>query len=256
MSGITENTWITPIEAGRLVAAYLGPSSVTSGKTQVQLLEWVLMGKVRAMALERTRCEDEPPAAIAARETTTPPHPSSSQGELPAFRVNGAFRPGNPEDAPLLESQSTDYVITVQDWQGALNAGTQFERFWSTSELTHRLPNQRHPFARVEYAGIRLAKEDVERRIAIAGWVAPIPTDAVATTSDTLSADPPLMKTAWSEAQIDAAIVSCGYQNREEAWREYFKPRRAEHGWDVEAFRSRWSAARNTKGMKGRPSGS
>jgi len=57
----------------------------------------------------------------------------------------------------------------------------------------------------------------------------------------------------WTDEQMRAAIAECGITNREEAWKQIFRDKREDHGWDVEAFRHVWSEARNTKGMRGRP---
>ncbi|HEX7822739.1 MAG TPA: hypothetical protein VF463_19220 [Sphingobium sp.] len=172
-------TWITPVEAGRLVASYLGSRSVSSGETQVQILEWIWNGKVRTMALEVTKREDLPPATMSAKQERPETSRPIESDELPVtYRVNSAYRPSIPENELLLESELTDYVMTVQDWQDSWDAGTLVGRFWSSAELGHPLRNQRHPLASVAYAGIRLAKQDIERRIAIAGWPSIVNTNA------------------------------------------------------------------------------
>lgn len=57
----------------------------------------------------------------------------------------------------------------------------------------------------------------------------------------------------WSEAEFRTAIAKCEISNRDRAWREVFEPIRQQHGYDNETFRTLWSDARGTKGMKGRP---
>ncbi len=66
---------------------------------------------------------------------------------------------------------------------------------------------------------------------------------------------PPRMRAAspWPEEKMREAIAACELRNRDLAWREIFRPRHSEHGWDNEAFRLLWSDARGTRGMTGRP---
>ena len=57
----------------------------------------------------------------------------------------------------------------------------------------------------------------------------------------------------WPEPKMREAIAACGVRNREQAWQQVFAPKKAEHGWDNEAFRLLWSDARGTRGVTGRP---
>ena len=57
----------------------------------------------------------------------------------------------------------------------------------------------------------------------------------------------------WTEAQMAEAIRDCAIENRDQAWREHFRPIQAEHGWKNSVFRDFWSGARGTAGQKGRP---
>jgi hypothetical protein len=60
-------------------------------------------------------------------------------------------------------------------------------------------------------------------------------------------------RVGWSEAEFRTAIAKCEISNRDRAWREVFEPIRQQHGYDNETFRTLWSEARGTKGMRGRP---
>lgn len=57
----------------------------------------------------------------------------------------------------------------------------------------------------------------------------------------------------WPEDQMTKAIRDCGHNNRERAWKNYFKPIQHIHGWKLQAWRDHWPLARGTKGQPGAP---
>lgn len=189
-----DEIWITPKDAELLVASYQGRGSILAGDARAKILSWIGQDQVRALALEATRWVDEAPR---------PPLPSvpqpereigdSDDGDLqraPAYRVNGAFSPVDNRQLPLVKLQCTDYLISLEDWGHAAAAGFDDGQLWSASEFTHLLRGQRNPLAYVVYAGVRLARSDIERRIEIAGWpepkgvATPKASDSAATSND------------------------------------------------------------------------
>lgn len=162
--------WIAPAEAERLVASRNELSGLIYGGAIRQIYTWIEQDQIRVKALEVTRWQDEPPA---------PPRPSTAKNciadesegiPLSRDRVRPIGAPRLASDMPLAKAIVTDYVITTLDWSDAAAAGADVTTMWTMSEFTHRLLRQQHPNARITYAGIRMAKADIERRMAIAGW--------------------------------------------------------------------------------------
>ncbi|MCD2324978.1 hypothetical protein LQ953_13220 [Sphingomonas sp. IC-56] len=126
-----DTTWITPLEAGLLVASHYGPQAIANGKPQMQLLDWVTDGRVSSMAVE---------VVIHAPD----------------------LRPSGPEDE--------DYLISTHDWSLARSAPENVSKFYTSAEVSFLCQDENGISTRVTFAGIRVSKEDVLRRVAVAGW--------------------------------------------------------------------------------------
>lgn len=131
MSGITENTWITPIEAGLMVASHYGPKAIADGKPATQLLDWVSGGRVASMA-----------------------------GEVLIHA------PG----LPLSGDREVNYLIAPEEWQLARSSGNDFSKLYTSAEVSFFCADEKKVVSQVTLAEIRFLKEDVLRRIAGAGW--------------------------------------------------------------------------------------
>jgi hypothetical protein len=188
---MADTTWITPAAAERLVASYVEADSIISVEAMFQLSAWIIHEQLSTLALEATRWEDKPAAVKqtenngngkpAAQQAPAPPSASEdgSAGPLVAYRVNPTYRPVSAEQLPIHKITVTNYVLTPRDWHAINNSEADQTTMWASSEITHTLADQRHPHARVTYSGIRMSREDIENRIAIAGWPEPIAKPAV-----------------------------------------------------------------------------
>lgn len=85
----------------------------------------------------------------------------------------------------------------------------------------------------------------------------PMPLGDVATTPSVSSQHPvrsPIMH-CWTEEEMNGAIQqwarSAGSRDRDRAWREHFKARGVEHGWDNRSFRDQWAKALGSIGKPG-----
>ncbi|MDQ0839416.1 hypothetical protein [Sphingomonas faeni] len=188
---MADTTWITPAAAERLVASYVEADSIVSVEAMFQLSAWIIHEQLSTLSLEATRWEDKP-AAIKQTENNGTGKPEAQQAPAPpsasedgsasplvAYRVNPTYRPVSAEQLPLHKIRVTNYVLTPRDWHAINTSEADQTTMWASSEITHTLADQRHPHARVTYSGIRMSREDIENRIAIAGWPEPTPQSAV-----------------------------------------------------------------------------
>lgn len=173
---MADDNWITPAEAENFVASHIGVGGLLFHQARDHLLSWIAQDQLRTMALEVTRWQDEPPPPAPPPPPPSEPNDDDPDAPKAAYRLNGAFRLLNSWELPLAKCQVADYAMSAKDWEIAAAAGAGDGSLWTTSELTHRLIEERHPNARVTYAGIRMSKTDIERRIAVAGWQAPAAT--------------------------------------------------------------------------------
>lgn len=182
---MADTTWITPAAAERLVASYVEADSILSVEAMFQLSAWIIHEQLSTLSLEATRWEDKPAAVKqtenngtgkpAAQQAPAPPFASEDGTDSPlvAYRVNPTYRPVSAEQLPLQKNTVTNYVLTPPDWHAINTSEADLATMWMSSEITHPLADQRHPHARVTYSGIRMSREDIENRIAIAGWSEP-----------------------------------------------------------------------------------
>lgn len=135
---MTEPTWITPIEAGLIIAANFGPRAIADGKPQMQLLDWVLEGRVSSMAVEVVvHAPDVDPDGV----------------------------------------RDENYLITKHEWHLARAANENLSKFYTSAEVSFLCRDEDKVVSSVTFAGIRLLKEDVLQRIAVAGWPIRVPSD-------------------------------------------------------------------------------
>jgi len=182
---MADTTWITPAAAERLVASYVDADSIVSVEAMFQLSAWIIHEQLSTLSLEATRWEDKPTAVKqtenngtgkpAAHQAPAPPAASDDGTDSPlaAYRVNPTYRPVSAEQLPLHKNTVTNYVLTPRDWHAINTSEADLATMWTSSEITHSLTDQRHPHARVTYSGIRMSREDIESRVAIAGWPEP-----------------------------------------------------------------------------------
>lgn len=168
---MADENWITPAEAESFVASHQGFGGFLLGEAKAQILTWIVQDKLRTMALEVTRWDHESSSPSGVTNRCDTENGNSIAGI--SCQANPVYRQHDVQEFPLVKSQCCNYAMTVRDWADAGNAGADGSMLWSASELTHRLMNQEHPEACITYAGIRMAKADIERRIAVAGWPAP-----------------------------------------------------------------------------------
>lgn len=171
---MTEITWITPRCAERLVASYIDAANVPSVEAMAQLCSWAAQEQLKTMALEATWWIEDRSKAVYVQPRPAPSQPSKTDdGKKVAYRVNAAYHPPSTEQPRLSKTIQDNYALSSEDWFQIMGGDSDLETIWTASEINLSLHDERHPHARVFYSGLRMAKEDVERRIDIAGWTKP-----------------------------------------------------------------------------------
>ncbi|MBT2133966.1 hypothetical protein KK137_06430 [Croceibacterium sp. LX-88] len=224
-------TWITPSEAERHVAGALGSGALLSGAARQRLYGWFWQGKVRLIALEVEKWVDK------ARPAMSPV--DAKPGGDP---VRAALKLGilNASELPLEHSMVTEVQVSASDWLAAAEAGFDEQDFWQASELSHRLATQRHPLARIVYSGVRIAMEDVERRLQIDG-LTPLGV-AHSNVRDEAHVPP------FNDDERREWMETCEIADGDEAHREYKRHPRFD-GTKQSAWRIEW------RSVHGRPRG-